>query len=129
MFMFLPGRRDVSITRMEFLFEAPDAEPGRPFQVELVTGHRRWCKHQGHSEERDVTCIASTEWPGRYRGAVDVHVGPLSWGERDLIASLRFPASHGTVRDLYVVCTYETDERPRVPAGPLEKRLPRGHAP
>jgi hypothetical protein len=125
MFMFLPGHRDVSITRLEVLFEADDAHPGAHREVELVLGHRRGCKHAHREEVREFNCIASAEWPHRYRGVIDLDVGPLGWHHRDLIGSLRFHASHGTVRDLYLVCSYETSERPK--AFSPERGLPDGH--
>jgi hypothetical protein len=126
MFMFLPGHRDVSITRFEILFEAPDAEPGEHREVELVVGHRHGCKRGEHEDVREFQCVASEEWPGRYRGVLDLHVGPLSWRERELVGALRFHASHGTIRDVCVVCSYKTAERPRVPAALPERRLPPG---
>ncbi len=128
MFMFLPGHRDVSITRLEVLFEAPDAEPGEHREVELVIGHRHGCKHAEREHVREFQCVASAEWPGRYRGVIDFHVGPLSWRELELVGSLRFHPSHGTIRDLYVVCSYETSERPRAWADLPVRRLRLGHS-
>jgi len=128
MFMFLPGHRDVSITRLEVLFEAPDAEPGEHREVELVIGHRHGCKHAEREHVREFQCVASAEWPGRYRGVVDLHVGPLSWRELECVGSLRFHPSHGTIRDLYVVCSYETSERPRAWADLPVRRLRHGHS-
>jgi Tc toxin complex TcA C-terminal TcB-binding domain len=127
MFLFLPGHRDVSITRLEVFFEAPDAEPGRHREIELCTGHRRGCKHAERDDVRQVDCVASAEWPGFYRGVLDVHLGPLSWRERDLIGILRFHPSHGIVREVYIVCSYETIKRPTGQALSPERRLPGGH--
>ena len=122
MFMFLPGHRDVTITRIEVLFEAPDAEPGEQRDVDFVFGHRRGCKHADREQVVEIECVASAEWPGRYRGVLDVRVGPLSWREHDLVGALRFHPSHGTIRDLYVACSYETSERPKARASLPERR-------
>ena len=127
MFLFLPGHRDVSLTRLEVLFEAPDAEPGAHREVELVIGHRHGCKHAEREHVREFQCVASGEWPGRYRGVIDLHVGPLSWRELELVGSLRFHPSHGTIRDLYLVCSYETSERPRGRADRPVRPLRQGH--
>lgn len=127
MFMFLPGHRDVSIVRLEVLFEAPDAEPGEHREVELVVGHRRGCKHAAHEHMREFQCVASAEWPGRYRGVIDLHVGPLSWREQELVGTLRFHSSHGTIHNLYVVCSYQTSERRAVPGTSPDRGSGHGH--
>ena len=127
MFMFLPGHRDVSIVRLEVLFEAPDAEPGEHREVELVVGHRRGCKHAAHEHMREFQCVASAEWPGRYRGVIDLHVGPLSWREQELVGTLRFHPSHGTIHNLYVVCSYQTSERRAVPGASPDRGSGHGH--
>ncbi len=132
MFMFLPGHRDVSITRLEVLFEAPDAAPGEHREVELVVGHRRGCKRAEREDVREFQCVASEEWPGRYRGVIDLHVGPLSWREHELVGALRFHPSHGPLHDLYVVCDYEASEATQGPdliAGQEAPRRPPGADP
>ncbi|HEX7835950.1 MAG TPA: hypothetical protein VF469_00735 [Kofleriaceae bacterium] len=123
MFRFLPGHRDVSITRLEVLFEAPDADPWRHHKVELCAGHRRGCKHESRDNMREFECVASAEWPGFYHGVLDLSVGPLSWRERDLVGALRFHPSHGTIRQLYIVCFYETSERGRPRTFSPERRF------
>jgi hypothetical protein len=110
MFLFLPGHRDVSITRLEVLFDAPDAEPGRHQKVEFIAGHRHGCTRRGHNEVREIACVASAEWPGYYRGVLDVHIGPLSEHEHDIAGALRFHTSRGPVHDIYIVCNYEASE-------------------
>jgi hypothetical protein len=71
--------------------------------------------------------VASAEWPHRYRGVIDLHVGPLSWREPELIGALRFHPSHGTIRDLHIVCSYRTRERPRLLTAPPQRQLRPGH--
>ncbi len=127
MFMFLPGHRDVTITRLEVLFDAPDAEPGRHQKVEFVSGHRHGCKHKGHDTVREIECVASAEWPGHYRGLLDLHVGPLSGHEHDLVGALRFHPAHGPVHDLYIVCDYETSPQARAWTSSSNRRLPDDH--
>jgi hypothetical protein len=101
----------VTITRLEVLFDAPHATPGKRIEVELVAGHRHGCKRDAHPEVRRIACVASAEWPGRYRGVVDVHLGPLSDRHHDLVGALRFHPSHGPIHDLFLVCDYEARER------------------
>jgi hypothetical protein len=127
MFMFLPGHLDVSITRLDVFFEAPDAAPGRHREVDFVAGHRRSCEHADHEHEIDLECVGSDEWPGFYRGVIDVHLGPLSWREHDLVGTLRFHEPRAPVGDIYVVCSYETRERARSLTRSPERLLPGGH--
>jgi hypothetical protein len=109
------------------LFNAPDAEPGRHQKVEFIAGHRHGCKRKGHDEVREIVCVASAEWPGYYRGMLDLHVGPLSEHERDLVGALRFHPSHGPLHELYVVCDYEASDPPRALTSSSDRRLPDGH--
>ena len=88
---------------------------------------RHGCKRAEHEDVRELQCVASEEWPGRYHGVLDLHVGPLSWRERELIGALRFHPSQGTIRDLYVVCSYRTSERPKTRAPSSGRSLPNGH--
>jgi hypothetical protein len=111
MFLFIPGHRDVSITRFEVLFEAPDTQPGRHLDVEFVSGHRHGCRRPRLDHVLAFRATASAEWPGRYKGVFDIHLGPLSWREHELVGVLRFRPSHGAIRDLYVTCAYETSPR------------------
>jgi hypothetical protein len=132
MFMYLPGHRDVTITRLDVFFEAPEAEPGRHREVGFVIGHRRGCEHAERGDMLEFDCVASAAWPGLYHGTLDVRMGPLAWREHDLIGRLRFHRSHGAVRELYVVCSYETRERERTLEHDPEKWVPvfgKDHAP
>ncbi len=76
---------------------------------------------------REIECVASAEWPGHYRGVLDLHVGPLSGHERDLVGALRFHPAHGPVHDLYVVCDYEASERAEVRTAVPQGRRLDGH--
>ena len=111
MFLFLPGHRDVSVTEIEVSFAAPDAEPGKHIEVEFVSGHKRGCEHAHREHVQAFRAVASAEWPGLYKGVINVHLGPLGWREPDLVGALRFPRSHGAIRDLRIVCGYRTSAR------------------
>jgi hypothetical protein len=116
MFMYLPGPRDVTITRIEVFFEAPSGEQGEHRTVEFVLGHRRGCKHAARRPPIAFECRAGSDWPGYYRGVLDLRLGPLFWREREVIGSLRFHRAHGDIRNLYLVCDYESGERVRMVA-------------
>jgi hypothetical protein len=112
MFMFLPGRRDVWITRLEIFVEVPEARPGAHRLIELALGHKHDCDAPGrdrheHRRDLDVECVASEAWPGTFHGAVDVTLGPIGHEEADPLATLRFGEAWDGVHRVYVVCGYE----------------------
>jgi hypothetical protein len=132
-FMFLPGRRSVSITGIEIFFETPDAEPGDHHTVEFVLSHRHGCLEPKHrtDDEDDIRCVVSAAWPGVYHGALDIHLGPLRHGERERIGALRFGRSCGTVKNLFIVLRYEAGQRDGLPSHNRKKADPEmaEHAP
>lgn len=67
-------------------------------------------------------------YPDRYRGLVDVRMGPLSWQEPDLLGSLRFAKSCGEIKELYLICCYETGACSRRPDCRDEPRRVESHA-
>ncbi len=114
-FMFLPGRRDLSIVRIDVFFEAPDAEPGAHRRVELVLGREldRAQPDHGTGREHEIVCVAGDAWPHLFHGALDVCIGPLAYDAPIALGTLRFDASWGHVRHLYVLCGYEAPRRRR----------------
>jgi hypothetical protein len=121
-FMFLPGHRDVWITRLEVFFQAPDADPGDHHAIAFVSGHKRGCRraHEGHDDRgtAEIACVVGRAWPGWYHGVVDVRLGPLGWGEHDRVGALRFGRTCGRVERVLVVFGYEAHAgRPRMRPG------------
>ncbi|XXX72363.1 neuraminidase-like domain-containing protein [Sorangium sp. So ce134] len=110
MFAYVPGKRDVRITRLELFFEAPGAEPSAHHVVELLvgpmTGHKNAdrCKCDVHR----IQCMASAAWPGLYHGVLEVPLGPLSQSAEDMLGSLSFPAEAGAVSRVFLLCAYST---------------------
>jgi hypothetical protein len=82
--------------RIEVFVEAPDAVPSAHRRVELVLGR-----------DHEITCVASDAWPHVFHGVLDVRIGPLAYDAPVALGTLRFDASWGRVRHLYVVCGYE----------------------
>jgi hypothetical protein len=110
MFPFLPGHRDVTVTRLDLFFEAPCAEAGSHRAVEFLVGHRVGRAQEGRCEceVRRVHCIASAEWPGLYHGVLDVRLEPLGrHGEE--VGTFRFPHHTGHIARAYVLCRWVSD--------------------
>ncbi len=101
LFAFLPGDRDVTVTRLGLLFEVPGAEPSMHVPVELVTD-------PGASDcaVETIECVASEEWPGFYHGVIEVTVGPLGQGKPRALGTLRFPSGLQEIARLFLVCGY-----------------------
>jgi hypothetical protein len=109
MFPFLPGCRELSITRLVILFEAPGAVPSAHHMVQFLTsrgtvpsGEERW-----QCEEQSIDCIASAKWPCLYHGVLDVRVGPLTASGPLELGTLRFPTEVGEVARVFLFCGYE----------------------
>jgi hypothetical protein len=111
MFLFLPGHREVHVTRLEVFFEAPDAEPGEHRVLEFKGSRKGTApgnardRHEEH--DREIRCVASAAWPRFFHGATDVRLGPLPREQGEAIGALRFEASWGPIHRLYVLCGYE----------------------
>jgi hypothetical protein len=108
MFPFLPGRRDVWITRIEILLEIHKAEPCARLAVEF-TGPQ-----EGNDDDADchrgivmVDCVASAEWPGLYHGVLEVPLGRLRWHGQRGLRIFRIAECVGRVAHTYLFCRYE----------------------
>jgi hypothetical protein len=119
MFPFLPGHRDVRVTQIELLLEAPGAEPSAHHPVEWVEAPRR-----GQRKVREFHCVASADWPGLYDGVVDqVDLGPLSSSAEPEVGAFRLPTELGDVARAFLLCHYEATEH-REPIGSDTQALP-----
>jgi hypothetical protein len=109
MFPYLPGCRDLYVTRVDILFEAPGAVPSAHHVVQFLSGPGA----AGSSEERwrcdaqYIECIASAEWPCLYHGVVEVRSGPLGSNRQVELGTFRFPADVGEVSSVCLFFGYD----------------------
>jgi hypothetical protein len=79
-FPFVPGDREVFISRLELFIQAPDTGASTHREVQFTVAHQHGC---AEVDEHEFMCVASATPPGFFHGAVDVSLGPLrSDGER-----------------------------------------------
>jgi hypothetical protein len=125
MFPFLTGRRSVSVVRLQ-LFIQPEEDPqpaGSHIKLKYYpAGHQ--CQDEDDEVEgqdefhsgsriRTFDCISHVEWPGMYHGVIDVEieVPPASRGGNREVGSFRFPKGLGRLREVYILCQYESRGR------------------
>jgi hypothetical protein len=108
MFPFLPGRRVVSVHRLDLLFEAPGAKPSASRVVEFLVGHHR----HSHQVECDcerlfITCVASSEWPDLYHGVLEFEPRPLPDDSSREFGTLRFTSPADRIERVFLMCGYQ----------------------
>jgi hypothetical protein len=108
MFPFLPGRHDLSLNRLELLFEAPGAEPSAQRYVEFLVGprHLHDNKDCGYAVYT-IPCIASVEWPCLFHGVLDISLGPLCDDRYYELGTFRFEQDMHQIASVYLFCRYE----------------------
>lgn len=121
-FPFIPGGRDIRVSRVAALFSVAEREhddepavlaacPCPPDErrgavtIEVTHGAR-----DRHRNATPVTCLASDEWPDLYRGEFDVDMRLQAGGDNSTDIGLRFPADVGVVENVYLLCRYEREQ-------------------
>jgi hypothetical protein len=122
MFPFVPGARDVRISKMAILFATPEQddcgcpkiegcpcpEPGRP--ACRIVEFNRGREEGGDDRDREeliVSCLASEKWPEFYCGLFEAGVGPLDRNGNCSEVEFRFPCGTGKVERIFLLCRYE----------------------
>jgi hypothetical protein len=124
LFPFLPHEPALGITKVAVLFETkkcdepcPDIRgcacahedvPGSHL-VEVTVDHPD--EEREGSEEVEIVCVSTADWPHLYAGVGEVKVEPFDCrrGRHNLV--LTFERSAGEVSRAFVFCKYETIER------------------
>jgi hypothetical protein len=88
-FPYVPGDRDVLISRLELFVEAEGASPSTHREVQFVVAHRKDCEH-AESDEHEFQCVGGAAWPGFFHGVVDVSLAPLRGDERRQVGTFEF---------------------------------------
>ncbi|HEU5271722.1 MAG TPA: hypothetical protein VFU36_17485, partial [Jatrophihabitans sp.] len=114
MFPFVPGRKVVSVRSLQLLVEAPCAEPGAVLVVRVFPeGHRhRPGSHGCDCERIDVVCTAGRDYPGLFRGELELRhgsLGPLHGNRPSCLATVEFPDDAGEICDVFLVAGYCTE--------------------
>ncbi|HWL84495.1 MAG TPA: hypothetical protein VNO21_01765, partial [Polyangiaceae bacterium] len=104
-FPFLPGHRDLWITRLELLVGACGATASTHREIEFVIHHEKGCAHEG--EEHEFQAVGGAAWPHIFHGEVDVRVGPLPKMEPRHVGTLHFEDRVEATSDLFLIVHYE----------------------
>jgi hypothetical protein len=114
MFPFVPGRPVDRIDQLVVMFAAPGAVPGAHHRI------RFWPGEAEHCDATEVECVARDEWPGLFRGVIDLRehpLGPLRDG-RPAACAFEFPEQAGEIRNVFVIASYDAVPGDRRPGGP-----------
>jgi len=109
MFPYLPGRHDLSIKRVELLFEAAGAEPSAQRYVEFLRGTRNMHEQENPCacEAQTIPCIADAKWPCMFHGVLDLELGALKVDGYSDLGTFRFEPGLGEITNIYLFCSYE----------------------
>jgi hypothetical protein len=112
MFPFLPSRRKISIHRIELLFETPGATLSATQVVEYTYAEQAFMQAQECDCDRKyITCVASSEWPGRYHGVLNLSSQQQILDDpRSTIGSLLFQEPTTSVESLFLIVWYRADQ-------------------
>lgn len=114
-FPFLPGNRDLRITRQHLFVELADPDHRGDLRVRFVIDHDAHHRPDHHSDHRvdhrgsiehDIDCVADTESRRLYHGVLDEPLEPLRRrGDREL-GVFHFPEKHSRINRLWLACEY-----------------------
>lgn len=109
MFPFLPGSRDILITRLAILFEVLGAEGRAQYDVDFTPNPQLMldCEPECDCRPAIVRCFASAEWPNLYHGVIEVRLGPLSQSGSEEVGTFDFPCEMGEISRAFLLCGYE----------------------
>jgi hypothetical protein len=118
MFPFLNGQREIRITRLQLLIQAPDhATIGEYIRVKCQkTRHRHRSIDNGYDDEDEIIefdCVLASKYPGLYLGALDIQFKVPSMSlvhqNRDEFGRFSFPSEMCVeeVREAYILVKYE----------------------
>jgi hypothetical protein len=108
-FPYLPGHRDVRITRIELFFQTEDPDCVAGHVVTFVAEHEREhgrdeeCRCAGH----EIECAAGPEWPCLYHGTLDCDLPPLRQGCPRDIGDFRLSLPGREIRQMFLIVGYE----------------------
>jgi hypothetical protein len=132
MFPFVPGDRELYITKMALLFDQPDhcgcECPGEcPCCVDRSCTHHQLTLRRRGREERQFECGEGADWPQLFYGVVDcLSIGPIH-GRRDKEElKIDFPRTIEDIDCVYLLCRYELRDKCRSTEGAESER--RGRA-
>jgi hypothetical protein len=105
MFPFVPGRRELRITRIGLFLEAPCAKPSahRTVRFEPDPDHER--------RIIQVECVATAAWPHLYYGVLQLPEAAALRDEPRALGTLRLPPDLGRLDRAHLVCWYEAAEQ------------------
>jgi hypothetical protein len=124
LFPFLPGNPSLSITRLALLFETEESGalscpeihecpcahqdiPGSHV-VEVTVGHAD--DDRDDTDEVEIACVSSADWPQLYHGIADVTIGPLDKRHACHAVTLTFADHLCELNRAYMLCRYEVIE-------------------
>ena len=113
MFPFIRCQRDLSIVRVDVLFEAKGAVPSAHQIIKFMTndGHHYLKKQWHECDVVNVDCVASADWPCLFHGVLTLCLGPLCGNEVNELGTFMFPHDVGIVPRVFLICGYEVTSK------------------
>ena len=130
MFPFVPGDRELYITKMALLFCQPD-HCGCECPAECpccsdprCTHHELTLKRRGR-KERQFECVEAAEWPRLYHGVVDcLSIGPIRGRREREEVRIEFPRMIEEIDCAYLLCRYDLRDKCHSPRDAGSERRP-----
>ena len=112
MFPFLTSNRRPIITRIELLFEAPDADPSRHYDVVFFSGERIGTIEPATCRDNvfTITCVSDEAWPGFFHGYLEISPVTLAGSEGTSLGVLAFDPGMSNLCNIWLLLGYEATE-------------------
>ena len=112
MFPFLTGNRRPRVTRIELLFEAPEADPSRHHDVIFFAGERLGTIVPKICQEGVFTidCVADAAWPGFFHGVLEVDPVEIDGRRSTNLGVLAFDPMIAQLCNVWLLFRYESTD-------------------
>lgn len=120
MFPFVPNKQVTHVDQLQIFIQAACASPGANITVRFRPGDHTHGDHDCGCHHIDVTCVATSEYPGLFWGFVNLEqpLGPMDADEPSRLGTFELPDRVGEVCNLYLVARYCV--QPKSACGPTE---------
>jgi hypothetical protein len=107
-FPYLPGDPAVQVYRIDVFatFDGPDRRESRLLRFVLEHEADHGDDQECRCEGRTVRCVATTDCPAIYHGAIEAELPPLDRGRVRDLGELRFPRTDDRLTGLFIACGY-----------------------
>ncbi|SIO38875.1 hypothetical protein SAMN05444722_1828 [Rhodovulum sp. ES.010] len=112
MFPFLTGNRRPRVTRIEVLFEAPDADPSRHHDVIFFAGERVESIAPDTCREGvfTVDCVSDAAWPGFFHGVLEIDPVEIAGRDGAALGVLAFDPTVARLCNVWLLFGYDSSD-------------------